>query len=319
MVLNRVVSKVVVAVLVLMALLGCSKPEMEASGVVAEPAKLEKRLVVVSIKPLYLLLKPLLADLAEVRLLSSSVSAHDYQMTVSDRQLLDRADLVVWVAPELESYLAKALSQKLESEQFQFVQTTGLYWPDQPQGHDHHGSDEGGHHGHDYHLWLNAKNTLTFINQLSYWLAHRWSELSHEPGRHRFAENLRQLDRSIQAASETVDGQLSAVKEQGFVVFHDAYGHLTQPLGMNQLGYIQLTPEHRSGARHLAHLQDELAAQKAVCVFTELGLEDKAARQMAQSLNLRLAQLDPLGVQSQSYPQLLEVMAETMAGCLAER
>lgn len=66
--------------------------------------------IVTSIRPLALLAQELVGSEDEViQLLTADRSPHHYQLTVSDRQKMEQAELIVWVGPELETFLQKPL------------------------------------------------------------------------------------------------------------------------------------------------------------------------------------------------------------------
>src|SRR5690606_40425237 len=79
------------------------------SHAAADPAEL--LLVVTSIRPLTLIARELAGGDAEVReLLTAGEDPHHVALSSSRRRLLARADLVVWVGPGLEAFLAKPLA-----------------------------------------------------------------------------------------------------------------------------------------------------------------------------------------------------------------
>ena len=90
--------------------------------------------LVASIRPLAFLLNELALPADEViQLVSNNSSAHHYQLKVSDRRLLQSADLVVWVGPALELFLEKPLKQVARAGGESIVtlnDTPGLIWFD---------------------------------------------------------------------------------------------------------------------------------------------------------------------------------------------
>ena len=67
--------------------------------------------VVVSIKPIHALVAGVMQGVAEPQLLvKGGASPHGYVLRPSDARALSRADLIVWVGPQLESFLKKPLA-----------------------------------------------------------------------------------------------------------------------------------------------------------------------------------------------------------------
>ena len=70
-----------------------------------------KPLVVTTIRPLTMLVEAIAGDTVEIRqLLPDSEVPHHYSLRISERALISQADLVLWVGPELESFLSKTVT-----------------------------------------------------------------------------------------------------------------------------------------------------------------------------------------------------------------
>ena len=124
--------------------------------------------LVASIRPLAFLLNELALPADKViQLVSNNNSAHHYQLKVSDRRLLQSADLVVWVGPALELFLEKPLKQVARSGGDSVITLSDapdITWldstPEVPSDHGSHTNnkhDDGKHQnqhsdqGHDSH------------------------------------------------------------------------------------------------------------------------------------------------------------------------
>lgn len=269
--------------------------------------------LVASIKPLALIAREITAeDDQVVTLLPAGVSPHAYNLRMSDRRLLEDADLLLWVGPELETFLRKPLQSQVH-KLLTLSELTGLDWPEAGAGHahahDHH------HHGDgaDMHLWLNPRNAVVVARTLAGRLAElRPANAADYRGRaEAFAAQMDALDDDLQKSLSNVEGR-------GFAVYHDGYRHFVDHFGLNQVDFVSLTPEQTPGARHLYHLQQHLGAE-AVCLFTEPYADTRAARELADRLGLRSAELDPLAASehTKTYAQLLERLGQSFSACLA--
>ncbi len=137
------------------------------------PLQAEPRSVVASILPIHSLVAGLVDGIhhAEV-LLPASASPPGYAMRPSEARLLQEADLLVWVGPDLETFLERSLSEPragrtvislMEDLSLELLPTReGGVWEEHghdhghghAQGHDHdhghnHEHDQGHEHGHD--------------------------------------------------------------------------------------------------------------------------------------------------------------------------
>ena len=117
--------------------------------------------VLASIKPLGLLAETVVGNRGNVSiLLPKGASAHHYQLRYSDRENLSEADIVLWIGKDLETFLAKPISQRQKST-INASLLPGIQWPAAEQEevrHHHH------HSGKNPHLWLNReKNPIFFL------------------------------------------------------------------------------------------------------------------------------------------------------------
>lgn len=115
----------------------------------------EPPVVAASIKPLQLLARPVMQGVGEPQLLvPPGASPHVYALKPSEARLLGRADLILWIGPSLEGFLAKPLrTHGRKARVLAFAEAEGLVLLRARGGHDHHdhGEEKHGHdrHGHD--------------------------------------------------------------------------------------------------------------------------------------------------------------------------
>lgn len=273
-----------------------------------------------SIKPLALIAQELAGEQVTVdTLLPITASPHDYPLKMSDHKRLASADLVLWVGPELESFLAKSLRQKAPQQVLSAYELADIHWPEQGVAEDEHEADERDHHDHEHHgkdphLWLNPQNAAVIAQSL----AQRLSELLPED-RAIFAARAQAFAQKMQLLDSQLSQNLAPVKAQGFAVYHEGYSHFVSHYGLNQLAYIRFTPERRPGAKHLMELHRVLQ-QQGVCLFSEPYQQAPELASLAQELGLRSGQLDPIGsATTQSYSALITAMSQAFLTCLADR
>lgn len=287
-------------------------PSLVLLACAASLAQAKPRLLV-SIKPLALIAQEVGgAEVAIDTLLPASASPHDYPLKMSDHRRLREADLVLWIGPELEAFLAKPLRNLPQARQLSAYGLAGIHWPEAETPGEGQAAHDHEHHSHDPHLWLNPHNAALVARALAARLAQLQpasAELFHARAQ-TFAAAMAALDQRLQTA-------LAPFKERGFAVYHEGYGHFVQHYGLRQLAYVTFTPERRPGARHLQQLRQQMAAG-GVCIFSEPYQASHSLDALARELQLRQGQLDALGAEGvENYGQLLERMAEDFARCLA--
>lgn len=269
-----------------------------------------KPLVLSSIKPLTLIAQEIVGDSATLdTLLPVTASAHDYPLKMSDYSRLQKADIFLWIGPELEAFLAKPVSNLSREKAIAAYNLPSLNWP-----LDGHQSDHEHHHERDPHLWLDPRNAVVVAAALSAKLIRidPANMSTYNKNMQAFSLKMAELDKNLTA-------KLSPLSARGFAVYHEGYQHFVNHYGLRQLDYVTFTPEQRPGAKHLQQLRSALA-KEGNCLFLEPYNEQQAMRDLAQELQLKTGILDALGSQASvaTYSQLLEFMAEAFASCLAE-
>ncbi|NOQ89320.1 MAG: zinc ABC transporter solute-binding protein, partial [Gammaproteobacteria bacterium] len=81
--------------------------------------------IVVTIKPLFSLVAHLTEGIhVPALLMKQAQSPHHYNMRPSERRLLANASMIVWVGPQMETYLSKVIQQQ-SSIEVQAIQAKG--------------------------------------------------------------------------------------------------------------------------------------------------------------------------------------------------
>lgn len=310
----RLLKRVIRVCMLLVGLMVLSLP-----AAVAETSEDRPVLVVASIQPLALLARELLqqveppadGNLARIEtLLPATVSPHHYALRISDRQRLERADLVVWIGPELERFLTKTLSS-YGDRQLALAELPQMHWPPSHVSPESKPGEH--HHGLDPHLWLNPDNGVRIVEALVKRLQQLQPGMaeSYQRGGERLIARLRRLDQALAQL-------LQPVKDRGFAVYHQGYDHWVTHFGLNQMASVTLLPEQKPGARHLYQLREQLKGQ-GYCLFVEVNGGNGAVEALARDARLSVKELDPLGVGKtvHSYTGLLQRIAEGMLQCLS--
>ena len=261
-------------------------------------------------------------------------------MRPSDARAIEQARAVFWIGPDLENFLIKPLENVqgrvrtealLEAPDIKILPLrAGGAW----EAHRHVQTQSGkAHDGHDHdhepdhepdhpasvdaHIWLDPVNAIAMTRQIVKALsavdtAH---QADYERNGAALIERLNRLDQELAA-------DLAPVKEQPYVVFHDAYQYFEQRYGLRVVGSVVLDPEQRPGAQRVAEIQQRIRDLKVRCVFSEPQFQPALATTLVSGSNARLGILDPLGAElsegPDAYFQLLEGLADALRACLSD-
>ena len=267
-----------------------------------------KPIVLSSIKPLTLIAQEIGGDKASVdTLLPVTASPHDYPLKVSDYERLQKADVILWVGPELESFLKKPISNLPSGKSIAIYDLAGLNWPDEDRTNEHR-------HERDPHIWLDPRNAVVVAKALGATL-----EKIDPANKATYQANLQTFTAKIIVLDATLAAKLKPISTRGFAVYHEGYEHFVDHYGLRQLDYVTFTPEQRPGAKHIAQLREKLA-KEGQCIFTEPYADSQAVQTLAKDLKLQVGTLDALGTQEvTNYSQLIERLADAFLACLTDR
>ncbi|CAO3410861.1 zinc ABC transporter substrate-binding protein ZnuA [Azospirillum largimobile] len=305
----------------------------------ATAAQAEAPKVVVSIKPIHSLVASVMQGVGEPTLLvRGGASPHSYSMKPSDAKALSAADLVVWVGPELESFLEKPLKANApKATRLTLMELKGLTLLETREGgaweahdHGHEGGHKGGHdHKHDHkghdhaeeheelnsHIWLDPANARAIVTATAEALAAK-DPAGAEAYRTNADRTLQQLD----ALDAELKATLAPVKDKPFVVFHDAYQYFEARYDLSAVGSITVSPDRRPSAKRLSAIRAKIGGLGAACVFAEPQFEPALVQTVVEGTKAKTGVLDPEGTELPEgvalYPTLMRNLAASLRGCL---
>ncbi len=174
--------------------------------------------------------------------------------------------------------------------------------------HDEHKHDEHDHGAFDAHVWLDPANAKAIVHEIEETL------IEADP------ENAATYEANAEALMTKIDGliaevseDLVPVKDQGFVVFHDAYQYFEKRFGLSAIGSVTVSPEVMPGAERISDLQAKIKELNAACVFAEPQFQSKLVTTVTEGTSAKSGVLDPLGTEIEDGPELYFTLIKNMA------
>lgn len=289
--------------------------------------------VLTTIKPLGFIAAAITDGVSEPKvLLPTGASPHDFALRPSDIRSINGADLVVWVGPELEGFMAKPLAKHPHVLTLTQVEGMPLFNYATQASHDshHHDADEHDHAAHDHvdhdgheghhhegvdpHIWLGPTQALVIASALSETLS------AQDPANaERYRANLLTFKGRVDAKDKLIAGQMKAVSQKGYFVFHEAYGYWERHYGMSSKGHFTVSPERRPGAKTLVDIRKALQEKQASCIYAEPQFSPAVIESVARNTGAKVLLLDEVGEQvplgPDGYPQFMQQLADAFAQC----
>lgn len=285
--------------------------------------------VVTSIKPINDLVGAVMEGVGQpVLLIPPGSSPHVYALKPSERLAAEKADVLFWIGPGVETSLAKVTkAMRRETRIVTLWQAPGItLFPARSGGqwdrHKHvepqHGKhDDLANQNFDGHLWLSPANAAAIIREAVSTLS-----VMDKANAKRYAANAEIALQGLKVLDAELGVKLAPVQSKPFIVFHDAYQYFEKSYRLSAAGSVLISPEAMSSAGRVRDLRDRIVKHGAVCVFAELQFEPRLVQTLIEGTPARAATLDPLGAGLPSgmlgYEQLLGNLAKSMVTCLTQ-
>ena len=310
--------------------------------------------VVTSIKPLHSLTSYIMDGVNEPDLIIDGVaSPHNFQIKPSHAKMLQKADLVIWVGEDLESFLPSALkSIPQNAVVFELLDQSGLkklkfreknifegHDDHDEHGHDEHAKKEDDHDDHDDEEHAKKEDDHDDHGHDEHGHAHGdydphiWLDPSNAKVIvKKITNQLSKIDKdnsSVYKANskkllKDLDGLIKEVKNEinkdaSFVVFHDAYQYFEKRFGINVIGALTVNPDVMPGAEQLSEIREVIEEKKVKCIFSEPQFNPAIIKSIASDTGVKTGVLDPLGANinksKNMYFNLIEDMSNALKDC----
>ena len=310
----------------------------------------ETKGVVTTIQPINSLVSAVIRNTGKtISLIPAEVSPHEYKLKPSDTKKLQNANIIFFVSDHLETSLTKVF--KILPKNIKIInlmEDAGIKhlairdneaWErhdhhhrhgdhddydkhvkkDDDHDHDKHSKKHDDHDDHekedDVHIWLSPDNAVKIIKKINKELSLFFPENAKT-----YNQNANQMIKKINQLKVELKKELLGIKDEPFIVFHDAYQYFETSFDLNAVGSVALEGDIASSPKQISFIKDKIVKLKASCVFQEPQFDSRLVQIVVESTNAQIGILDPLGVNIKSgenfYLQLLKNMAKSLKDCL---
>ena len=216
-------------------------------------------------------------------LVSANVSPHDFSLKPSHIKRLQKAQLVVWLGPELEPYLAKVMSRIPMDKQL--IINQGRF----PLSY-------GGH------PWTSPEYLLQGMLQLNQYLGTQWS-----------SEVWLQQMHALKVQLKAHESKLSKTK-QGYIIYHDGIGGFEEYFGLEHVASFTNADDQPPGAKHLASIAKLVKDEQVACVLLDHEAKPKLINAVVGP-NVERITIDILAATSSSLNAYIIKLKEAIISC----
>ena len=310
----------------------------------------ETKGVVSTIQPINSLVNAVIGNTGKtISLIPAKASPHEYKLKPSDTKKLQNANIIFFVSDHLETSLTKVFKNLPKNIKIiNLMEDAGIKhlairdneaWErhdhhhrhgdnddydkhvkkDDDHDHDKHSKKHDDHDDHekedDVHIWLSPDNAVKIIKKINKELSLFFPENAKT-----YNQNANQMIKKINQLKVELKKELLGIKDEPFIVFHDAYQYFETSFDLNAVGSVALEGDIASSPKQISFIKDKIVKLKASCVFQEPQFDSRLVQIVVESTNAQIGILDPLGVNIKSgenfYLQLLKNMAKSLKDCL---
>ncbi|NSX83182.1 ABC transporter substrate-binding protein [Wolbachia endosymbiont of Atemnus politus] len=267
--------------------------------------------IVATIKPVHSLVASVTDGILKPHLLACTTSEHDHAFKPSDASNLESSDVIFYVDDNLETFV-KAFA-KNNKELVQLSKTVNLL-PARPHSFSRqiiHTQDE-----KDLHIWLSPENAKSMIFSISATL----SSIDKENAS-RYNYNAMKAVERIEQEEEKIAKELNDLKNQKYIVTHDAYQYFEKYFGLNHPSAILSIGENAYiGMRSLMKLKKTMKEENIKCIFSPS--QEDSIKPKALSNDAKMVILDPIGLDIEpgkdAYLAIINSITQNFKSCFVE-
>ena len=277
-------------------------------------ARAEPPRVIADIAPVQSLVAMVMGELGMPDLLlPPNASPHDHSLRPSEAAAVARADLVVWIGPDLTPWMAGTITRLAgRADILTLAEAPGTTRLPLRMGPDLAGHVKG---RTDPHMWLDPDNAETWLDAIAGALGRLDPENATT-----YAANARAGQARIAGTRDAAAQVLAPFRDLPLLLDHDWFQYFQVRFGLKVIGALSDSEAAQPGpARLLALARIVRASQGPLCILAERPVKLAAFRPVLGAAAPRVAEADPIGAALAPgpglYPALISALAEAIASC----
>ena len=263
--------------------------------------------VAVSIKPIHSIVSGLMQGVEAPELLvKGDTHPYFYQLSSTQSQSIQNADLVFWIGPELEPHLQTSIKALPESTRvIELLDNPALKIL--PQRHDDTRRDP--------YFWLDSRNALLLLDEITQVLIDTDPVRSHVYLRNRskVLAQLSKVDREFEYGYRGLKGGVG-------YLYLDTLQYFEQAYALKIADALIASPDAQPDTSKLLKTRNQIKNKDLQCLLTEAGVATPHLSLLTDDSSITIKQLDTLGSRfapgPSLYPQLMRHNTRIIKQCL---
>ncbi len=261
-------------------------------------------------------------------ILPPGASPHGYSMRPSEAAVLENADVVFWIGPDLTRWLADPIEVlaaggthvALLEQPGVILRETGDEGHDEHDGDidhdedDDHGDDDVHDHGeHDPHAWLDPENARIWLHVIARELAKADPENAET-----YWANAETADAEIASLLPIWKKMLSQLSAVNFAVLHDALGYFEDRFGIRSRFAVLSSDAEKPSPKRIAELRQHAQDEGISLIFADVTSNAALIETVFDGQSATFCRIDLLGSEIEPGPNLYRYLIDQLVNNLTE-
>ena len=250
-----------------------------------------KPTIITTIHPLYSITKAIACDdFNVVNLIPPGYSPHTYEPTPSDINNLNKANLIIFIGFELETWLYPLIKEKKCNK----IEITKFLKPINKNPH----------------LWLDPVKVIKVTKKIKENLLEIKNCQQIKDRTNLLIDSLKSLDKKIKK-------QINSLKTRSYIVYHPAFYYFAKRYGLKEFT-ITKSPNKRLTPVDMKRISNIIKKENIKVIFTEEQNPSEVPYTIASDYGLKVYKLDPIGKNGEAYIELIEKNLKIIVKALNE-
>lgn len=277
--------KIVLVIMTLLLLVGCSKDKISNNNIKESNGKIK---VSASTYPMYYIANEIGKNNIDLNILIPiGVDPHEYELSLKQTKEIENTDLLLYNGSGLENFGEKIESNMKEKNKAvinasNYVELLDI--EDSNEEEDHH------HGNKDPHIWLDPTN----VEKIAKEFKEELKKLD-EKNSDTYEENYLELSSKLEDLDQKYKNELKNRESDTILVSHMAFGYLANRYGLEQIAVTGISPHAEPSPKSISRLIDLTEEKNINYIFFEVLSSPKSVEMVAKEANLEVLTLNPLG------------------------
>lgn len=267
----------------------------------------DKLQVVTSFYPIQALTTAVTGDSAEVTVMMENADAHDYEPSAQDIASLNEADVFIYNAEDMETWVPTLLDS-IDNEDLTIIEAAAdveriggdvaTIGGEEEHDHEEEGHEEGHSHDVDPHTWLDPLNAITEAKTIARALA----DIDQENAT-TYQENAATFETDMTAVHNKYENLFKEASNKTLLTQHAAFGYLAHRYGLEQVAVTGVTDSAEPSIQRVAQVVDYMKDNNLSVIYTQAGGSTDIADTIASEANASVRELQSMeSVDTNTYP-----------------